>query len=146
MNKFLYINDRSARTFVVNGTGPTLPLFQTLVEGYIDIVTANDEAKEMLFPSLPAGHSVDVVVNDEGLYTTHEDGSPFDLNLWGLALTGQKLVGPIVLAIGTPDGEMIGFTDEMLVYITDLLMVDDNGGNGWEAEGLATHFATVATV
>lgn len=151
MHKFLYIHDRLPTAFVVNVDGRTLPVFQALVGGLIDVAVVSDPTiLSDFFPTLPDGHTVDLIVNDEGLYNDE-----FRLNIPATFLNGIQLVGPVVVALSDrKTGDTIGLSDEMLTYLRNEFIgpyvdewevggVDDHGGAGWNYMDLMAHVATL---
>lgn len=101
--KFLLISQDGDLVPVIHPEGTrTLPTIQALVDGFIDYVRT------------PAGF--DAWVNDEGLF--REDFRP---NRIGVRITGQVLVGPIVLASSTEDGRTVGLADDEMTAIADHL-------------------------
>lgn len=151
MKQFLYIHDRLPTAFVVNVDGRTLPVLQALVGGLIDVAVVSDPTiLSDFFPNLPSGHSVDIVVNDEGLYN-----SDFKFNFPVSDLIGTGLVGPAVVTLSDrASGDTVGLPSDMLThlraefigpYVDDWGVggVDDNGGAGWDHIDLLAHVTTL---
>ena len=75
----------------------TLSFLQTLVDGWIDVVSNG---------------RFDFVVNDEGLY--RED---FGINLVATVISKRQLVGPCVVTKSPPEGETRGLSKEEIRYL-----------------------------
>lgn len=124
---FIHIAQNGYAALVTHDNGSSLTALQTLVDGYVDCVTADPDA---------LGFAADVWVNDEGLYR-----KDFAINLVGSFITGRQLVGPIVIALSDADGETTGLTSAHIEQLRkDGLEIDDNGGIGWPVEQAAYFF------
>jgi len=122
VNQYLYL-DESGRAALVNQEPDQrrLTMFQTLVDGSIDIASA--------VPRCRAGFAVDAIINDEGLYRPD-----FSINLVATWLTGRQLVGPVVLSCVSRNGDSIGLNASQIARLRrDGLEIDDNDGQGYTA-------------
>jgi hypothetical protein len=108
-NYYLYIDEYgNAIKVSPSQTEGTLTDLQTGVEGFIDVTTGQI-----------GDLRVDVVVNDEGLY--RED---FGTNYVATYLCGQRIVGPVVITMATPEGATIPLTAEQItLFEKDGLLV-----------------------
>jgi hypothetical protein len=117
MTNYLYITE-FGDALSVEVSDNTLLDLQTLVGGYIECVTANPRT---------LGFSADVWVNEEGLF---QQG--FSINFLASYLTGRQIVGPVVIANVTSEGNTIGLTKQQMARVRkDGMMVDDNDGRNF---------------
>lgn len=117
MTKQFVLIEATGDAILVNSDDDTLSTLQSLVDGYIECVTAT---KSVL------GFDADVWVNEEGLYR-----QDFGINLVASYMTGRQLVGPAVIAKSTPQGETVGLTQGNIArLINDGLMLDEKNGAG----------------
>jgi hypothetical protein len=129
---FLYLNEFGDALLINHDTESTLQTLQTLVEGYVQCVSADPHE---------TGITADIWINEEGLYQP-----TFAINLLASAFTRQQIVGPAVIARSNTEGETIGLTTDDLTAITSQgLVVDDNNGAGFtphEATAIRAHLTT----
>ena len=127
MKQYLYLDEWGNAALVRQQPDQgRLQMFQRLVDGYIDIAASA--------PTGQAGFPVDAIVNDEGRYR-----QDFGINLTASLLTGRQLVGPVVLSTVTADGESVGLDKAQLRRICRHgLTIDDNGGEGYTADQIAS--------
>ena len=130
MTEFILISDNGTAYLVESGES-TLDTLQTLVDGYIECVTAD---KHVL------GFESDVWVNEEGLFR-----QDFAINLVASFLTGRQLVGPAVLARSSKGGKTLGLTSSNINrLIEDGLMLetaDEGSGNPYTLDDLLARLA-----
>lgn len=121
---FVYLNEFGdallIRHEVERPTESKLGLLQTLVQGRISY--ASLDADE-------TGFEGDLWLNDEGLYQP-----TFTLNYLATVFTGQRIVGPAVIATASTEGDTLGLTRANLRALSSKgLRIDDNFGEGWQA-------------
>ena len=116
--EFLLIRDNGI-AYLVESDESTLSTLQTLVDGYVECVTADKRS---------LGFEADVWVNEEGLFR-----QDFSINLVASFITGRQIVGPAVLARSSKDGKTLGLTSGNINrLIEDGLMIetaDEGSGN-----------------
>lgn len=121
MSKEFILIKSNGMAYLVESGDNTLSTLQTLVEGYIECVTAK---KSVL------GFDADVWVNEEGLYR-----QDFEINLVASYMTGRQIVGPAVIAKSSTSGSTLGLTTNNINrLIEDGLMVetaDEGSGNAY---------------
>lgn len=133
MKQFIYIHDRMPKAYLVTVGGRTLPAFQSLVEGLIDVVSVSGQQMSTIVGDI-GGMQADLIVNDEGLYDER-----FTINVWASALAGREIVGPVVLSLSDSDGETVGFTSAQIAHAVEAFgpMLDTHGGRGWDTAMIA---------
>jgi len=118
MSKEFILIKSNGMAYLVESDESTLSTLQTLVDGYIECVTAK---KSVL------GFDADIWVNEEGLYR-----QDFEINLVASYMTGRQLVGPAVIAKSSTSGNTLGLTTNNINrLIEDGLMIETaNEGSG----------------
>lgn len=118
--EFILIED-TGDAFLIESGEDTLSTLQTLVDGYVECVSADRKV---------LGFDADVWVNEEGLYR-----QDFSINLPASYITGRQLVGPVVIARSSKDGKTLGLTGSQINrLIEDGLMLetaDHGSGNAF---------------
>jgi len=119
MSKQFVLIKSNGMAYLVESDESTLSTLQTLVEGYIECVTAT---KSVL------GFDADVWVNEEGLYR-----QDFEINLVASYMTGRQIVGPAVIAKSSTSGSTLGLTTGNINrLIEDGLMIEtQESGNAY---------------
>jgi hypothetical protein len=122
MTNFLYLNEFGDALLVRHeGAVSTLPTLQTLVEGWVQYVPADEDE---------TGIDADIWVNEEGLYQP-----TFTVNLLASLFAGQRLVGPAVISRRDDDCETVGLSkDDFDLLTRNGLQIDYNGGQGFTAD------------
>jgi hypothetical protein len=125
--EFILIRDNGI-AYLVESDESTLSTLQTLVDGYVECVTADRSA---------LGFEADVWVNEEGLFR-----QDFSINLVASFITGRQIVGPAVLARSSKDGKTLGLTSSNIErLIEDGLMIEtanEGSGNSYTLTNLVT--------
>ena len=123
MTQQFIVIEESGYAFLVNHEGDdTLRFLQTAVDGLIEYVPADVRV---------LGFFADLWVNEEGLFR-----DDFGVNLVGSQIANRRIVGPMVIARSSAEGETIGLslTDIYTVIYDEVLSLDDNNGAGWSIE------------
>lgn len=124
MTKQFVLIEQTGESYLVNAGDDTLRTLQSLVDGYIECVSADRRT---------LGFHADVWVNEEGLYR-----NDFSINLVASFMTCRQLVGPAVLARSATTGATLGLTlTDIYTLINDGLDLNDNNGAGYSVEEIA---------
>jgi len=121
MNTEFILIKEDGMAYLVESGESTLDTLQTLVDGYVECVTANKRA---------LGFDADVWVNEEGLYR-----QDFGINFLAQYITGRQIVGPAVIARVSKTGKTLGLTSSNINrLIEDGMMIetaDEGSGNAY---------------
>lgn len=124
MSKQFILIQSDGMAYLVESDDNTLSTLQTLVDGYIECVTATKSV---------IGFDADVWVNGEGLYR-----QDFEINLVASYITGRQIVGPAVIAKSSTSGDTLGLTtNNTNRLIEDGLMIETaESGNAYTLTAL----------
>lgn len=114
--QFLHIAESGYATLVNSDGYNTLSDLQTLVDGLVDCLTADQRT---------LGFRADVWVNDEGLYR-----NDFGINFVASYLTGRQIVGPAVITTVSRNGTTTGLTRANIDRLIKDGMHIDGGEDG----------------